>query len=302
MAWRMLRRAVGHYRELVLAGAFVGMASYELLEMRVDTPGGGAWLSLPLVLHAFQVAVILGATWAFLRAWRDKTASAQALARMVEKVVLAQEDERRRIAYEVHDGIAQLIVSAKQHLDTALDIAPAGSGRMGTELVTAANRLERAIVETRRVLVALRPPDLDSLGLVTAARQSLAETAERAGWTVRFEENLRDARLPAAVETAAYRILQEALANASRHARAPVVEVALRLEPGWLVVDVHDDGVGLPPPAELSHGRGLGLASMQERARLLGGRCTVERAPRHGTRVQARLPLVPAPDATARPS
>jgi signal transduction histidine kinase len=296
MAWRVARGALARYRELVLAGVFVGMASYESLEMWAEVPARRTWPPLPLALHALQVAVILTATWMCLRAWREKSAREAALAHLVEAVVFAQEDERRRIAYEVHDGIAQLIVSAKQHLDTARDADDRGDAEH--DLERAADRLERAIVETRRILVALRPPALDSLGLVNAARQSLEEAAQRAGWSVRFEENLADSRLPAAVETAAYRILQEALANAHRHAGAPRVDVALRLEPGWLVLDVRDLGVGLPRDGELSRGRGLGLSSMRERARLLGGTCTIARDSAQGTRVQARLPLLPAPPAS----
>jgi two-component system NarL family sensor kinase len=224
------------------------------------------------------------------RAWRQKEIHADALARMVEKAVFAQEDERRRIAYELHDGISPLIISAKQHVDTCRDLWPLEPGRAEAQLATSADRLGLAIVEVRRVLSALRPSIVAARGLRHAARQSVDEVAAEAGWAVTFREELGDERLPAVVETAAFRILQEAIANIRKHARAESVAIELRRDPDWLHLDVRDHGVGLP----LDEGRGrngLGLHSMQERAHLVGGTCVIERTGDRGTRVRARLPL-----------
>src|SRR5712692_5081203 len=157
--------------------------------------------------------VILAATYAVLRAWRGKTAHAEAMARLVEKVVVAQDEERRRVAYDLHDGVAQLIVSAKQHLDTCADLWPAAPERAARELGVGLERLDQAIVETRRVLLALRPAIVEDSGLPVAARRSLEQIAQEVGWDVAFAENLGDTRLPMAIETAAFRILQEALTN-----------------------------------------------------------------------------------------
>ena len=271
----------------MLAAAFVAMASYELLEMRALEPGRTSWTSW--LVHAGQVLVILAASGAALRAWRRKTAHAEAMARLIEKVVLAQDEERRRVAYDLHDGVAQLIVSAKQHLDTCADLLPASGEGAPRELRVGIERLDQAIVETRRVLQALRPAAIEDGGLAPAARRSLEQTAQEAGWTVSFAEDLGDGRLPAAVETAAFRIIQEALTNARKHAGARRVDVELRRAAGWLVLAVRDSGGGVPA-REAGSGRGLGLASMSERARLLGGTCEVRREPGGGTLVQARLP------------
>src|SRR5262249_48884959 len=151
---------------------------------------------------------VLVVTWSMIRAWQQRTRYEDVLAGMVEKVVMAQEEERRRIAYDVHDGIAQLIVSAKQHVDTSRDLTESEPGRARPELARAARRLEGAIVETRRVLRALRPSAVDSLGLADAMRRALEDAGQDAGWAVHFTDTLGETALPPAVETAAYRILQ----------------------------------------------------------------------------------------------
>lgn len=291
MAWRFARGAAGRYREIVLAAVFVGMAGWELLEIWTLERPLESGVSLTVLLHALQVVLILGVSFALLRAWQEKTAHEQALARMVEKVVFAQEDERRRIAYDLHDGIAQLVVSAKQHVDTCGDLWDSDSPRAARELAKGLDRLQRAIAETRRVLVALRPSAVDSIGLVAAVRSSLDEAAQEAGWTVGFTENLRGIPLPPAVETAVFRIIQEALANASRHAATSRLDLDLRREQGWLTLDVRDCGVGFVASSDRANRQGLGLVSMRERAQLLGGTCAIESQPGHGTRICVRLPL-----------
>ncbi|MGH6691283.1 MAG: sensor histidine kinase [Gammaproteobacteria bacterium] len=279
------------HHEIVLAAAFVAMASYEFLEMLALEPSRASWTSL--AIHAVQVLVILTATYAVLRAWRRKTAHGEAMARLMEKVVAVQDAERRRVAYDLHDGVAQLIVSAKQHLDTCADLWPGAPEPATRELTVGIARLEQAIVETRRVLLALRPAAVDDGGLVAAAKDSLEQMAQEAGWKVGFTENLGAAPLPATVETAAFRILQEALTNARKHAGAARVDVDLRREAGWLVLDVRDSGGGKPAGDDGAGGYGLGLSSMRERARLLGGSCVVDHRPTGGTLVHARLPLRP---------
>lgn len=190
----------------------------------------------------------------------------------------------------MHDGVSQLIVSAKQHADTAADLWADDRTRAAREIDTARDRLGRAIVETRRVLRALRPSAVDALGLAEAARGSVEEAAREAGWSVRFTENLRGERLPAAVEAGAFRILQEALANAARHAGNRRLDVLLERGADWLYLEIQDDGVGFDPDVEIAGG-GLGLSSMRQRARLLGGTCRVESQVGTGTTVTVRLPL-----------
>lgn len=285
---KAMRGALSHYRELVLAGTFAAMATWEVLEIILLEPTYRASVQLTLVIHSLQVLVIVAATGVALRAWREKTERQRALASLVEQVIVARDDERRRVAYDVHDGVAQLVVSAKQHLDTAADLWTRDARRAASETVIAADRLGRAIAETRRILAALRPLAVEAGGLADAARQSLDEIARDTGWSVELVENLGATRMPTAVETAVFRILQEALSNARKHAGTTRIEVILSRDPDRVHLDVRDYGVGL---AATGGARGLGLPGMRDRARLLGGTCVVETAPGGGTHVHAQLPL-----------
>ena len=288
MAWRVVRHAVDWYGELTLAVVFLGIAFYELLEMSTEPVAS----SLGLMLHGLQVVLIVGVTALLLRAWRRRSAHSHELTRLVEQVIYAREQERRRVAYEIHDGIAPLIVSAKQHLDTARDRSASLSPRAEHDFDRGLDRLDRAIVEIRRVLAALGPSAVAAKSLAEAMGDALAETARESGWATTLKENLGNERLPATVETAIFRIFQESLANAARHARAPRVDIAVTREDGWVTLEVRDDGVGFEPCAVRR--LGLGLTSMVERARLLGGACTIESQPARGSRVRARLPLAGA--------
>ena len=283
-----MRRALRHRRELILAGTFAVMGTWEVLEIVLLEPAYRASMPRTFVIHSLQVLLIVTATAIALRAWREKTERQRALAMLVEQVIAAQDDERRRVAYDVHDGVAQLIVSAKQHLDTAADLWSRDPRRAASETAIAADRLGRAIAETRRILAALRPLAVDAGGLADAARQSLEEIARETGWSVDLVENLGAVRLPPAVETAAFRILQEALSNARKHAGTTRIEVVLARDTERVHLDVRDYGVGL---AAAGGARGLGLPSMRERARLIGGSCVVETASGGGTHVHAQLPL-----------
>lgn len=146
--------------------------------------------------------------------------------------------------------------------------------------------VERAIADIRRLVYDLRPPDLDELGLVGAVREKAAAVSRNGGPHVEVDSPDNLPGLSAAVEVAAYRIVQEALTNVSRHARAGACLVRLGLN-GLLEVEIMDDGQGLPEKLET----GVGLISMKERAAELRGTCIVEQAGDGGTRVFARLPV-----------
>jgi len=290
MRWQAIWRVAARHRGLALALTFVVIAGWELIESLVLERRPGAGGIVAFALHSLQVALVVGVTWTVIRAWQERARSEAALGAMVKRVLTAQEEERRRIAYDVHDGIAQLIVSAKQHVETGRDLRGQDDGQAQIELERAVRRLDGAIAETRRVLRALRPAATDSLGLGEAMRQALDEAARESGWAARFVDNLGDARVPPAVETTAFRILQESLLNASRHARGKRVDVELTQREGWLHLEVRDDGIGLDPGAAAAS-RGLGLAGMRERARLLGGACRIEGRQGGGTAVRVTLPL-----------
>src|SRR5262245_23513007 len=113
---------VVRHRELALAATFAAAAAWELVEFVILERPHGVKAPLTLALHSIQVLLVVGVTWVVIRAWKERSRYEEALAAMIGKVVTAQEEERRRIAYDVHDGVAQLITSAKQHLDTSVDL------------------------------------------------------------------------------------------------------------------------------------------------------------------------------------
>ncbi|MEU2347576.1 histidine kinase [Modestobacter sp. NPDC049651] len=209
-----------------------------------------------------------------------------------EALVLAREEERRRIRRDLHDGLGPALGAVALRIDTARNVA-AGDPVRADELLRQARADAAAVLaDVRRLVHDLRPPALDDVGLVGAVRQQ----AERlAGPELRIEvagDGVGD--LPAAVEVAAYRIAAEALHNVRRHAAASRCAVLLAREPGGLRVEVSDDGAGIDP------GRvsGVGLVSVRERAAELGGRCEVLCPEAGGTLVRAWLPApVPAPAA-----
>jgi signal transduction histidine kinase len=286
---RITRVALDRHRELALVAVFLALAAWEIFEFAVlerrDTPPP---LPVAVLTHSLQVLVILVATWLVLRVWREKSNREAALRSMIEQVTFAQEAERRRVAYEIHDGLAQLIVSGAQHLDTAADVMRDEPARAGEELARGQERLQRAIVETRRILMALRPSSLDALGLAGAVRELVDDLERQGGPPVTLDEDLGAARLPSTVEAAAFRIVQEAVGNAIRHSAASEIAIALRRGADAVSVAVSDSGVGF---ADRLRGRGLGLDSMRERARLVGGRLAIVTAPGAGTVVEAWLPI-----------
>jgi signal transduction histidine kinase len=211
------------------------------------------------------------------------------LRRSRERLVLAREEERRRLRRDLHDELAPTLAALGLSAATVGELIPSDP----KEAASANSKLRTAIRSTvgdvRRLVYDLRPPALDELGLVEAIRERASRYgAQEEGHQVTVEAPDELPPLPAAVEVAAYRIVQEALTNVSRHARASVCTVRLACPDGrTLNVEVLDNGVGLPGSSK----GGVGLSSMRERAAELGGTCEIENSSPTGTRVFARLPL-----------
>jgi signal transduction histidine kinase len=207
------------------------------------------------------------------------------------QAVTAREEERRRIRREIHDGIGPLLAAALLRTETAMDLPPGSPGQ--TESLQKLHDLQKtALLDVRSLVEGLRPPALDHGGLLGALQQH-AELSTVMGAqgppTVTFEVAGELSVLPAAVEVAAYRIAQEAISNATKHADAQRITVRMSRADNGLTVEVEDDGVGVP--ADTNHS-GVGRVSMTERATELGGWCTNEHSPTGGTRVKAWLPIL----------
>ncbi len=212
---------------------------------------------------------------------------------LVAGLISAQEDERRAIAYDLHDGLTQYVMAAHAQLDTYRELLAEGKGERALPKLEAGLRyLHEAVVESRRLVNGLRTLALDDLGLGGALDQLLREEKERNSWKeATLQENLSGERLPLSLETAAFRIAQEALTNVRKHARASRVSVELTREESVLSLLVRDDGAGFLVEDSAPRDGHIGLHGMAERARLLGGRVSVTSAPGAGTSVVLHLPL-----------
>jgi signal transduction histidine kinase len=218
------------------------------------------------------------------------------LQRARERLVTTREEERRRLHRDLHDGLGPQLASLTLTIGAARELLrhdPDAADRLLQELTL---HTQAAITDIRRLVYALRPPALDDLGLVPALREQAAQYSQ-AGLQIAINAPDRLPPLPAAVEVATYRIVQEALTNVVRHARARTCTVSITLTPGGsLVARIQDDGVGLPPagatPASDSLARpGVGLTTMRERAAELGGTFEIASVRGGGTCITAGLPL-----------
>ena len=208
----------------------------------------------------------------------------QDLVRSRAAVVASREDERRRLRRDLHDGLGPSLAAIRLKAGLAARSAADGSPTRNL-LDEIGSEVESSIADVRRVVDALRPPALDELGLVGAIRARAASLAGEIEFAVIGPE--KSTPLPAAVETAAYRIAVEALTNTARHSQAHRCEVVVVVSPVEVRVEVADDGIGL----DRSRPPHVGLSSIQERAAELGGRCAVTSGPDGGTVVRATLPL-----------
>lgn len=205
-----------------------------------------------------------------------------------ERTVALQEHERRRLAAEIHDGISQRIVGLSFHLAAAAD-AVATDPVFAAEQISAARKLAAAALDETRVAIAgLRPPVLDDLGLA-ASLESLARSVA----DVEIQVDVDASGLPEHVETALYRITQEALQNIAKHAQASNARVELFARDGQAMLRVRDDGRGFDVEEQQNRpGRmTYGLAGMRERADLIGGRLIVASRPGRGTTITVRLSI-----------
>ena len=213
---------------------------------------------------------------------------------LVGRILVAQEEERRRIAYEVHDGFTQMAISTYQLLQNFADDYPQASVEATKELDETTDRLEQTIKEARRVIADLRPSVLDDFGLAAALRQKVETIRAAEGIEVNYEAALGEERLPATLETALFWIAQEALANVCKHSDTEKALVVLERVGGSVRLRVRDWGLGFRPDREMSGGiRGerVGLSSMRERAAVLGGTLEISSEPGSGTSVEVKIPL-----------
>jgi signal transduction histidine kinase len=255
------------------------------------------------------VSVLLGIFLA-VGAWRyllqlEKTAQEQynasvefadRLEELSQRVLNVQEDERRRLARELHDEVGQVLGALLVDLGQAEGALSSSFEKVRKRLRSAHRLAETALNTVRNMTLLLRPSMLDDLGLIPALYWQARETSRRTGMDVRVTAEQEDLDLPDPLRTTIYRVVQEALQNAARHSRAGSVEIVIQLGDGGLRILIRDDGQGFDPKTT----KGIGLLGMQERVSQLGGEMLVESAPGHGTLLKVQLPLESGEDAARK--
>jgi signal transduction histidine kinase len=216
---------------------------------------------------------------------------------LLAQIVRAQEEERERISVDLHDGVAQWLAAASYRAQTVNTLLSGNDNNEARdELATMENTIDKSLKELRRVLIGLRPPALDELGLSHALRQSL-EYLKTDDLDCQFSETGTLVRLPSDVEIAIYRVVQEALTNIRKHAAdATKVNLRLQFQVDNLLVEIHDNGGGfdlsqtLDSAISVGH---MGLLGMKQRAETLGGDIKIKTGKRAGTTITLSLPIQP---------
>ncbi|GAB4526473.1 MAG: hypothetical protein Kow0063_00770 [Anaerolineae bacterium] len=207
------------------------------------------------------------------------------------RIIQSQEEERSRLARELEEGVGQLLANAVFELASCRYLLESENPAVDDGLAALQAELEQGLSDVRHLIADLDPPSiLGSFGLVAGLRRYLERYEARTGLQTVMNVRAITERLPATVEVAIFRVIQEALDNVRRHAQASRVEVSIYEEDGCLIFCVSDDGVGLQPGRVSSRGRSLGLVNMHDRAELLKGKLRVRSDFEHGTQLILSIP------------
>jgi PAS domain S-box-containing protein len=224
------------------------------------------------------------------RAAEEIAQSREELRALAARLETVREEERTRIARELHDELGQALTGLKLDLAWLERRLSRQQSELGERCVSLLGRLDEVMVSVRRIVTELRPSVLDQLGLADAIEWQAQDFAARTGLELDLDIRCGCESPPDAVASAVFRMLQETLNNVAKHANATRVKVACRIEPDSLSLDVSDNGRGITPD-ELRGAHSLGLLGLRERAIAKGGTVTIRRGASSGTTVALRLPL-----------
>ncbi len=213
------------------------------------------------------------------------------LAALSTRLISVQEEQLRRLSRELHDELGQSLTAVSSYLWLLERKLPPDLGELRTRAGEARHLVAKTLGEMRELSQLLRPPGLDLYGLAGSLESHLEAFRGRHQIATRFTAEGLPERLPEEIETAVYRIIQEALTNVARHAHAKRVWVGLTGEGDELRLEVRDDGVGLPADNGASRPSGIGLIGIRERVRALGGTVSLSSGPGGGACLRARVPM-----------
>ena len=294
VAWFTTRRVVRPTEQLSAAAGRIAQGDLTS-PVGVSAPDEVGELAESLDLMRRHLQAARAATEATNRALESRVAERTArLGEVLRKTISDREEERRRLARELHDETAQTLAALSIMLDRARDSLGDGSPATAARVREAKAVVARLLDETRRLILDLRPLVLDDLGLVPAVRWQCEATLGDRGVAATIDDHLGLARLPSHVEVALFRIVQEAVTNVGRHAGAKHVQIELSRDEETVTVSVADDGRGFEVgPAGGTGGRydSVGLSGMAERVALLDGSLQVRSAPGAGTTVEVKVPV-----------
>jgi len=224
----------------------------------------------------------------------ERKQAEQYLQEVSGRLILAQEEERSRIARELHDDLSQRLALVTIGLEELSQRTAESAGR--SDLQSLSDQTKEIAAEVHHLSRELHPSQLEMLGLVAAVQSFCTEVSRQKGLRVEFVHEGVPRTLPSEVRLCLYRVVQEALQNVCKHSRANQVRIELTGSPEALQLRIADQGVGFDPDSDTTQA-GLGLISMRERVRLVNGRISVYSAPGQGTHVEVRVPLAPQPPA-----
>ena len=225
------------------------------------------------------------------RLYQAEHAARQQLRDLTAYLQTAREEERTRIAREIHDELGQTLTALKFDLSWLTKRLPRDNPDLAERAAVMSGLIDETIHTVRRVATELRPGLLDDLGLAAALEWQAQEFAERTGIACELRLGDEDVAIERNLATAVFRIFQETLTNIARHAAASKVQVEMERTAGELLLVVQDDGLGIAEEQAADH-KSLGLMGMRERARALGGEVAFYGTPGEGTTVILRMPLV----------
>lgn len=240
-----------------------------------------AWARRVLMIAFFATTIILLAAFArLLMELRNREQAEEAVRALSGQILRVQDEERRRIARELHDSLGQLLSSAKMTLDHLKSAPPAKAEETRDLIATSCDLVAQSIAETRTLSYLLHPPLLDEFGLASAAKWYIEGFSTRSKIDVKIDVDSGLARMPDAVELALFRLLQESLTNIHRHSGSATAEVRVRSSTDSVTLTVSDHGKGMSPKTlekfeKTQGGLGVGLAGMRERVHQLGGKMKI---------------------------